>query len=114
MQMPKLPTSNSPKTPKYYKRAPNGVKHIHRTMEQLNLTVCQLSDAIGQSSNYVSNLIARGHAPAWTTLACECLVRRQGRSFKSVQLLVNLPADKKKAVLEILNAMNISSQVIEN
>ena len=114
MQMPKLTIPNSTRAPKHYKRAPNGVKHIHRTMEQLNLTVCQLSDAIGQSSNYVSNLIARGHAPAWTTLACECLVRRQGRSFKSVQLLVNLPADKKKAVLEILNAMNISSQVIEN
>ena len=83
-------------------------------MEQLDLTVVQLSHAMGQSSNYVSNIVARGHAPAWTTLACECLVRRQGYSSKSVQLLVNLPADKKKAVLEILNAMNISSQVIEN
>ena len=106
--------STSTRAQKYYKRAPNGVKHIHRTMEQLNLTVGQLSNAIGQSSNYVSNLLARGHAPAWTTLACECLVRRQGRSFENVQLLVNAPADKKKAVLEVLSAMDISFQVIEN
>ena len=113
MQAPYIsPVSNRAK--KNYRKAPNGVKHIHRTMEQLNLTPIQLSDAIGQSSNYVANLIARGHAPAWTILACECLVRRQGRSFENVQLLINVPADKKKAVLEILTAMDISSQVIGN
>ena len=106
------PVSNRAK--KNYRKAPNGVKHIHRTMEQLNLTSVQLSDAIGQSSSYIATLIARGHAPAWTTLACECLVRRQGRSFENVQLLINVPAVKKKVILEIFTAMDISSQVIGN
>jgi predicted transcriptional regulator len=97
---------------KHYRKAPNGVKHLTKTMEELNLSQIQLSKAIGMSSNYVASLISLKEAPLWTVIACEGLKRRKEDSISSILVAhLNVPSSKKEVVTAMLKAMDIPFRV---
>ena len=85
-----------------------GTGHITQALEEFNLTKAQLSNALGMNQGAVSHWLDVGEAPAWTTLAIECLRRRNKLVQEDQVIVCRVPADKAVVVDSFLNALGIT------
>ncbi len=105
----------SGRRPRHYKRV--GFAVIEETMAQLGLeTRTELARMLGVADNTVSGWAKKGEVPAWVELACHGLISL-GKPAPEPQepddiVIVRLRADKKDALVSMLDAMEVDYRQI--
>ena len=113
--IPDQPAPTSGRRPRQYKRV--GFAVIDETMAQLGLeTRTELARMLGVADNTVSGWAKKGEVPAWVELACHGLVSL-GKPAPAPQepddiVIVRLRADKKDALVSMLDAMDVDYRQI--
>ncbi len=115
-EQPETGQPASGRRPRQYKRVAFAI--IEETMAQLGLdTRTELARMLGVADNTVSGWAKKGEVPAWVELACHGL-RSLGQPAPEPQqapddiVIVRLRADKKDALVSMLDAMEVDYRQI--
>lgn len=115
-EQPETAQPTSGRRPRQYKRV--GFEVIDETMAQLGLeTRTELARMLGVADNTVSGWAKKGEVPAWVELACHGLVSLgkpapEPRQEPDEIVIVRLRADKKDALVSMLDAMDVDYRQI--
>ena len=75
------------------------------TMQKLQLNRNELAKAIGKSPSTISKALDIGMVPKTTSLACEALVRRQGKFGAVKYSVIVVPAERADEIRTIITAL---------
>jgi hypothetical protein len=115
-EQPETGQPTSGRRPRQYKRVAFAI--IEETMAQLGLdTRTELARMLGVADNTVSGWAKKGEVPAWMELACHGLVSLgkptpEPRQEPDDIVIVRLRADKKDALVSMLDAMGVDYRQI--
>lgn len=92
----------------------DGVQHIADALETFGYTHAELGRDMGVGGSTISTWLSHGYAPAWSVLAVEALMGRNGgKVVKKPQVkhfIVSVPPGKEEFFLESCGMMKASAK----